>query len=118
MWANLHLLFWLSLVPVATGWMGEYHTEPLPTATNGALLLLAGAAYWILQRTIIVSQGPSSKLAEMVGRDLKARASTALYLAAVPLAYVRWWLSDLIYAVVAAMWLVPDRRIEARLRDE
>jgi uncharacterized membrane protein len=118
LWANLHLLFWLSLVPVSTGWMGEYHTEALPTATYGVFLLLSGTSYWILQRTIIASQGPSSKLAAMIGSDVKARASTVLYASAVPLAYVRWWLSDIIYVVVALMWLVPDRRIETRLHDE
>jgi len=118
MWANLHLLFWLSLVPFATGWMGEFHTEALPTATYGIFLLLSGMSYWILQRTIIASQGPGGKLVEIVGSDNKARASTLLYSAAVPLAFVRWWAADAIYVVVALMWLVPDRRIEARLHDE
>jgi uncharacterized membrane protein len=118
MWANLHLLFWLSLVPFSTGWMGEFYTESLPTATYGAFLLLSGASYWILQRAIIASQGPHSKLAAMVGSDVKARASTGLYATAVPLAFVRWWLSDIIYVVVALIWLVPDRRIETRMHDE
>jgi uncharacterized membrane protein len=118
LWANLHLLFWLSLVPFATGWMGEFHTAALPTAMYGVFLFLSGSAYWILQRAIIVSQGADSKLAAVIGRDSKARASVALYATAVTLAFVRWWIADIIYVVVALMWLVPDRRIEATLRHE
>jgi uncharacterized membrane protein len=118
LWANLHLLFWLSLVPFATGWMGEFHTAPLPTATYGVVLLLSGVAFFILQRTIIASEGTQGKLAVAVGRDNKARASTVLYASAVPLAFVHWWLADILYVAVALMWLIPDRRIEASLRDE
>jgi TMEM175 potassium channel family protein len=116
LWANLHLLFWLSLIPFATGWMGENHFAALPTALYGAVLLLAAIAYLVLQRTIIASQGPRSKLALAVGRDVKGRISPALYAAAIPLAFVHQWISDGIYVLVAFMWLVPDRRIESRLQ--
>jgi uncharacterized membrane protein len=117
LWANLHLLFWLSLVPFVTGWMGENHFAPLPTAVYGAVLLFSGFAYFILQTAIIADQGPSSRLAAAVGRDLKGKASLALYAAAIPLAFVQQWISDAIFVLVALMWLVPDRRIEARLRE-
>jgi uncharacterized membrane protein len=115
LWANLHLLFWLSLVPFATGWMGENHFAPLPTAVYGVVLLLAAVAYTILQATIIAYEGPSSKLAAAVGGDTKGRLSLALYAAAIPLAFVQEWISDAIYVFVALMWLVPDRRIEGKL---
>jgi len=115
LWANLHLLFWLSLVPFTTGWMGENHFAPLPTAVYGAVLLVAGIAYTILSRAIIAHEGPQSKLARAVGKDVKARVSTVLYVAAIPLAFVHQWMSHVIYVVVALMWLVPDRRIEATL---
>ncbi len=114
LWANLHLLFWLSLVPFATGWMGENHFAPLPTAAYGTVLLLAGVAYFILQRTVIAEHGPDSKLAAAVGRDAKGKLSVALYAAAVPLAFRYQWLAETIYVGVALMWLVPDRRIESR----
>jgi uncharacterized membrane protein len=117
LWANLHLLFWLSLVPFVTGWMGENHFAPLPTAVYGAVMLLSGVAYTILTRTIVIEEGPQSKLALAVGRDRKGNASIALYAAAIPLAFVNQWISDAIYVFVAMMWLVPDRRIEARLLD-
>jgi len=117
LWANLHLLFWLSLVPFVTGWMGESHYEALPTAAYGVVLLLAGIAYVVLQNTIIKDQGPGSTLAAAVGRDLKGKISAALYAVAIPLAFVRQWISDLIYVSVALLWLVPDRRIESQLRD-
>jgi len=116
LWANLHLLFWLSLVPFATGWMGENHFAPLPTAVYGAVLLLAGIAYVILQGRIIAQQGPGSKLAAAVGRDVKGKLSAALYAVAIPLAFVHEWISDAIYVFVALMWLVPDRRIERVVR--
>ena len=116
LWANLHLLFWLSLVPFTTGWMGENHFAPLPSAVYGAVLLLAAVAYTILQRAIIAEEGPGSRLAAAVGRDRKGKASLALYLAAIPLAFVREWIADAIYVAVALLWLVPDRRIEERLR--
>jgi uncharacterized membrane protein len=117
LWANLHLLFWLSLVPFVTGWMGENHFAPLPTAVYGAVMLLSGAAYRILSRTIVLEEGPQSKLALAVGRDQKGNLSLALYAAAIPLAFVHQSMSDAIYVLVALMWLVPDRRIEARLHD-
>jgi uncharacterized membrane protein len=116
LWANLHLLFWLSLVPFATGWMGENHFAPLPAAVYGAVLLLAGVAYLILQSTIIARQGPGSKLKAAVGRDVKGKLSAALYLVAIPLAFVHQAISDAIYVLVALMWLVPDRRIERAFR--
>jgi len=117
LWANLHLLFWLSLVPFATGWMGENHLAPLPTATYGAVLLLAGVAYRILQHAVIAEQGPGSRLAAAIGRDLKGKASVGLYAVAIPLAFVYQWLAAAVYVGVALMWLVPDRRIELRQDD-
>jgi len=112
LWANLHLLFWLSLVPFVTGWMGENHFASLPTAVYGAVLLMAGIAYTILQAAIIRHHGPHSKLAAAVGRGGKAKLSTVLYAAAIPLAFVNELIADGIYVFVALMWLVPDRRIE------
>jgi uncharacterized membrane protein len=112
LWANLHLLFWLSLVPVVTGWMGENHFAPLPTAVYGGVLFLAGIAYVILQQTIIADQGAGSKLAAAVGRDVKGKLSAVVYALAIPLAFVEESISDVIYVFVAAMWLIPDRRIE------
>ncbi len=111
-WANLHLLFWLSLVPFTTGWMGENHFAPTPTAIYGADLLLCAIAYWILQREIIKEQGPGSIVARAVGGDLKGKISPAAYAVAIPLAYVSQWISGALYVAVALMWLVPDRRIE------
>jgi uncharacterized membrane protein len=115
LWANLHLLFWLSLIPFTTGWMGENHFAPLPTAVYGVVLILAGLAYVILQGAIIAENGPGSHLAEAVGRDRKGKLSLALYAVAIPLAFVNQWISDALYVAVALMWLVPDRRIEKRL---
>src|SRR5881392_945697 len=116
MWANLHLLFWLSLTPFITGWMGENHFAPLPTALYGAVLLCAGIAYTILQAAVIGAQGPHSNLAAAVGRDLKGKLSIAAYAVAIPMAFVQQWISDALYVAVALLWLVPDRRIEARFR--
>ena len=116
MWANLHLLFWLSLTPFITGWMGENHFAPLPTALYGAVLLCAGIAYTILQAAVIGAQGPHSNLAAAVGRDLKGKLSIAAYVVAIPMAFVHQWISDALYVAVALLWLVPDRRIEARFR--
>jgi TMEM175 potassium channel family protein len=116
LWANLHLLFWLSLVPFVTGWMGENHFSALPTAVYGIVLLFAGIAYLILQKTIISDQGENSKLAEAVGSDAKGKMSAVLYLIAIPLAFVQQWASDVIYVFVALMWLIPDRRIESMLK--
>ena len=115
LWANLHLLFWLSLFPFVTGWMGENHFAALPTAGYAAVMFLAGVAYWLLSRAIVAREGKDSRLARALGRDAKGKASVALYAAAVPLAFVREWLADAIFVVVALIWLVPDRRIEGRL---
>ncbi len=113
LWANLHLLFWLSLFPFATGWMGENDFASLPTATYGGVLLMAAVAYFVLQRAIVAEQGPGSPLATALGRDLKGKVSPVLYLAAIPLAFVNRWVSLGLYVVVALMWLVPDRRLES-----
>jgi uncharacterized membrane protein len=115
LWANLHLLFWLSLVPVVTGWMGENHDDALPTAVYGLVMLLAGVAYVILQRAIIARQGEDSPLRAAVGRDIKGKASAALYAATIPLAFVERRASWMIFVIVALIWLIPDRRIESRL---
>ena len=117
LWANLHLLFWLSLLPFATAWMGENHFAALPTALYGAVLLGAAIAYWLLQNSIIAAEGPESTLARAVGKDWKGKASILLYAAAIPLAFVREWLADVVYTGVALLWLVPDRRIETRLKE-
>ena len=117
MWANLHLLFWLSLVPFVTGWMGENHFAPLPTAVYGVVLLCSGVSFTLLARLIIAHQGPHSRLRDATGRDLKGALSMALYAAAIPLAFVNQLISDGIYLFVAMMWLVPDRRIESRIGD-
>jgi uncharacterized membrane protein len=115
LWANLHLLFWLSLVPYTTRWMGESHFAALPTSVYGVVLLCSGLAYTILQGRIIAVQGRDSKLALAVGADTKGRASLAGYVLAIPAAFVSPWISCAIYAGVALMWLVPDRRIERAL---
>jgi uncharacterized membrane protein len=116
LWANLHLLFWLSLVPFSTAWIGETLLAPLPTAAYGTVLLLSGAAFTILEYLIIASQGEHSPLKAAVGIDKKGKASVLLYALAIPLAFVRPWMSAAIYVVVALLWLVPDRRIEAHLK--
>ncbi|HEY6170057.1 MAG TPA: TMEM175 family protein [Verrucomicrobiae bacterium] len=120
LWANLHLLFWLSLFPFTTGWMGENHLAPAPTAAYGFVLLMAAIAYYLLQRAIIAQQGPGSLLAAAIGRDLKGKLSPVFYFAAIPLAFVGPWISSSLYVFVALLWLVPDRRIEHVLakRDE
>jgi TMEM175 potassium channel family protein len=112
LWANLHLLFWLSLVPFTTGWMGENHFAPVPTAVYGVVLLMSGIAFNILEAAIIRHQGPHSKLRAAVGNDLKGKVSAVLYAVAIPLAFVHQLIADAIYVTVALMWLVPDRRIE------
>jgi len=117
LWANLHLLFWLSLIPFVTGWMGENHFAPLPTAVYGAVLLLAGLAFKILAREFVLEEGPWSKLAAALGHDRKTNVSLALYASAIPLAFVHEWISDAIFVLVALIWLVPDRRIESRLHE-
>ena len=116
LWANLHLLFWLSLVPFVTGWMGENHFAALPTAVYGVVLLMAGVAYLILAGR--AARTPAiRRLAAAVGHDIKGKASAVLYLAAIPLAFVHQWIADGIYALVALMWLVPDRRIERKVAE-
>ena len=117
LWANSHLLFWLSLVPAATGWMGENFLAPLPTAVYGISLLMPAIAYNLLQRTIVLQQGEHSVLASALGSDVKGKISPLLYAAAVALAFVDAWLSIALYALVAVMWLIPDRRIEKVLRE-
>ena len=112
LWANLHLLFWLSLVPFVTAWMGENHFAPVPVALYGCVLLMAGVAYTILTRVLIAYHGNESVLAVAVGSDLKGKASIAMYAAAIPLAFVNPALSGGLYVMVAILWLVPDRRIE------
>lgn len=118
LWANLHLLFWLSLIPFATGWMGENHFATLPAALYGIVLLLSAIAYWILQERIIASQGADSLLKKAIGNDWKGKASPVLYLSGSVLAFVSQWLALAIYVLVALMWLIPDRRIERIVFDE
>ena len=112
LWANLHLLFWLSLFPFATGWMGQNHLAATPTAVYGFVLLMAALAWYVLQSAIIAQQGRESLLAAAIGRDWKGKLSPALYLIAIPLAFVNCWISNSLYVLVAALWFVPDRRIE------
>ena len=118
LWANMHLLFWLSLFPFMTGWMGENDFAPLPAAFYGMVSLMAAIAYFILQTAIVKDQGSGSRLAAAIGGDVKGKISPILYLAAIPLAFVNRWISMALYVAVALLWLVPDRRIEASLTDE
>ena len=117
LWANSHLLFWLSLIPAATAWMGENLLAPLPTAVYGVVLLMPAIAYYLLQRTIVRKQGAHSVLASALGSDMKGKLSPVLYVAGIALAFIAPWLSILIYVSVAVIWLVPDRRIENILRE-
>lgn len=117
LWANLHLLFWLSLVPFVTGWMGHTHYAPLPTAVYGVILLAAAIAYYILQTVIVAEQGENSKLQKALGRDLKGKISPVIYVAAIVLAFVNQWIADAFYVFVALMWLIPDRRIESKINN-
>ena len=112
LWANLHLLFWLSLLPFVTGWMGENHVAPLPTALYGLVLFMAAAAYWILAHVLIAAEGADSFLARAIGKDRKGVASVMIYAAAIPLSFFEEWLAKAMYVLVALIWLVPDRRIE------
>ena len=112
LWANLHLLFWLSLVPVSTGWMGDNLFAKAPTALYGIVLLMAAVAYFVLQNVIIRTQGPESVLAKAVGRDAKGKLSVILYTVAIVAALFTPWIADVIYVTVAVLWLIPDRRIE------
>ncbi len=114
----MHLLFWLSLISFATGWMGENHFEPLPTAVYGVILLAAAIAYFILQNQIIAEQGANSKLAAAIGSDIKGKISPLFYIAAISLAFVNHWISNAIYVLVALMWLIPDRRIESKINQD
>jgi len=115
LWANLHLLFWLSLIPFATGWLGENHFAAWPAALYGAVLLLAAVAYFVLTRALIALHGRESVLAAALGRDFKGKLSLVIYLVAIPLAFVNSWLAGALYVLVAVIWLVPDRRIEKLL---
>jgi uncharacterized membrane protein len=117
LWANLHLLFWLSLIPFVTGWMGGNLFEALPTAVYGGVLILAAIAYTILAMALLAEQGPDSRLARALGRDVKGKASIVIYAAAIGLAFVSPWIANGLYALVALIWLVPDRRIESRLHE-
>ena len=116
LWANLHLLFWLSLVPFVTGWMGENHFAAVPTAAYGIVMVGSALAYTILQTTILREEGPNSRLAEAVKNDLKGKLSLALYVLAIPLAFLNQLISDAIFVVVALIWLIPDPRIEKKIK--
>lgn len=116
LWANLHLLFWLSLFPFATGWMGQNHFALPPSALYGFVLLMAGIAYFILQQAIIVSQGPTSVLRKAIGSDWKGKVSPLLYVAGIVSSLFSSWMAQAIYVFVALLWLIPDRRIEHALR--
>ena len=121
LWANLHLLFWLSLVPFTTGWVGEYPAAALPTALYGAVFLMAGVAWLLLQHALVKRNGPDSLLARAIGRDLKGKLSALLYASAILLAFVNAWIADALYVLVALVWFIPDRRIERSIdpiRDE
>jgi len=115
LWANTHLLFWLSLLPFASGWMGENNFQPLPVALYGAILLCCALAYWILARVLIKVHGHDSVLAKAIGRDVKGNISMAFYLLGIGLSFVNRWLACAVYVIVAVMWLVPDKRIEKSL---
>lgn len=117
LWANLHLLFWLSLAPFATAWMGQNHQASAPVALYGLILLFAGIAYFVLTRTLVAQHRRDSALAKSVGRDRKGRWSIAIYAIAIPLAFVRTWAASLCYVLVAVMWLLPDPRIEKVVHD-
>lgn len=115
LWANLHLLFWLSLIPFATGWMGENHFAALPSALYGVVLLMSAIAYWVLQQVIIAAQGSDSILKRAVGGDWKGKLSPVLYALGIAAAFWRQWISLSLYVIVALIWLIPDRRIERAL---
>jgi uncharacterized membrane protein len=117
MWANLHLLFWLSLVPATTGWVGQNLGAPVPAALYGVVLLMAALAWLVLQRAIVAKNGLDSALAKALGKDAKGKLSALLYAAAIGFAFVRPWMAEALYAVVALMWIVPDRRIEGKIAE-
>lgn len=116
LWANMHLLFWLSLTPFVTGWMGENHFHRIPVALYGVVLLMAGVAYYNLVRVLVKYQGKNSTLAKAIGKDIKGKISVIAYAAAIPLAFVNEWIAMTIYFAVAALWFVPDSRIESTLK--
>jgi uncharacterized membrane protein len=118
LWANLHLLFWLSLFPFTTGWVGENHVAPIPTAIYGLVLLMAAIAYYILERSIIAKQGRDSLLKSALGLDWKGKLSPALYFIAIPLAFVSPWIASGLYVFVALLWLIPDPRIERMMEKD
>jgi uncharacterized membrane protein len=118
LWANLHLLFWVSLTPFAAAWMGQNHFAPWPVALYGAVLLFAGLAYFLLTKALIAHHGSHSTLAASIGSDRKGRVSLVVYAAAIPLSFVRPWIACACYVLVAVMWLLPDPRIEKSLRKE
>ena len=115
LWANLHLLFWLSLFPFTTGWMGENHFTAVPTALYGVVLLMAAIAYYVLQQTIIRAQGQDSILKKAIGRDWKGKLSPVLYIVAIVASLRSPWIAQAIFVIAALIWLIPDRRIEKRL---
>ena len=116
LWANMHLLFWLSLIPFTTGWMGENHFAPLPTAVYGTVLLGAAIAYFVLQQLIIAQQGAGSRLKAALGKDVKGKLSPLILLVAILIAFLNQWISGALYMLIALMWLIPDRRIESKLQ--
>ncbi len=118
LWANLHFLFWLSLFPFATGWMGENHYAAVPTAFYGAVLLCASIAYLMLEKCIISVNGADSVLARSIGKDHAGKISAVGYAAAIPLAFVNQWISDFLYVLIAAIWIIPDQRIEKVFKNE
>jgi uncharacterized membrane protein len=118
LWANLHLLFWLSLIPFVTGWMGENHFKPMPVSLYGIILLMCAVAYFILQTRIIKNHGPESILARAIGKDIKGKMSPILYLIAIGSSWISSWIAGAIYILVAFMWLIPDRRIEIIFKKE
>jgi len=117
LWANLHLLFWLSLIPFVTGWMGENHFAQVPAALYGVVLLMAAIAYFILQHTLLHAPGGNPVLAQALGRDLKGKLSIVIYAAAIVLSFVNQWIACALYVLVAMMWLIPDRRIERTISE-
>ena len=117
LWANTHLLFWLSLIPFVTGWMGENHFATIPVIAYGFILLMCGLAYYILVRTLIGLLGKDSIISRLIGNDFKGKISLVIYALALPLAYVSPWISCLLYIIVAMIWIIPDRRIEGHLKE-
>ena len=118
LWANLHLLFWLSLIPFVTGWVGENHFSELPMALYGAVLLMAALAYFILQNRILAVQGKDSLLAKALGKDLKGKASPIIYIIAIIASFYSTWIAGLLYILVALIWLIPDKRIEIFFKEK